>query len=344
MTRDPLDTVVIGYGHAARSFHVPAIADLVAQGYASGALTVVESREPVDTTGLPLDAIVRSDLPRARKPDGCVVHVCTPPDSHAEIVFAAYRLGYRRFVVEKPMATDPADARRMVDLCESGGAEILVVANWSVSALTEEIRRMIGERCGVPLEELVLTQFKPRLERTAGSDAHRTAFDVEMPHLVALALSLVDGPMELVDSSGSDLEIDGTSYPAMGSATITLRTGDGVPLRLHSDLTAPWRERSVRVEWADGSRLVGFHPCDSSDRYAQLFTWAADGTRQPRRLFHDDTVRRFLRGAYSYFLGVGPKLLSDAHFGSAVTSIISTAAAQARQSDTDHAEGNRGRL
>jgi predicted dehydrogenase len=339
-----LDTVVIGYGQAARRFHLPAVPDLVAAGHASGRTTVV------DPAGAPADdeRPVYPALVEAPPGFDGVVHVCTPPDTHADLVVMAVELGYRRFVVEKPMTTTARDARRLVELGERCEAEILVVANWTASALTAEIARLIRARPHGAVHRMALTQCKPRFERTAANDSHRSAFDVEMPHLVALALSLVDSPVELVGAASTDLLLAGKRYPEMGSAELTLRTSDGVPVWLRSDLTAPWRERSVLVEWSDGSRLVGFHPCDSSDRYSQLVTTGEDG-RQQRRLLHDDTVRRFLRGAYAYFAGAGPRPASTAAFGAAITDIISAARSVAASTpapsgtEPDLAQGNRGR-
>jgi hypothetical protein len=215
----------------------------------------------------------------------------------------------------------------MVTLVDDGAADILVVSNWSASALTDEVRRVLRARPGTPPSRIVLTQVKPRLERTLANATHRSAFDVEMPHLVALAQRLVDGPLEVVAASHADLVVGDACFPAMGAATITLRTAAGVPVLLRSDLTAPWRERSTRVDWADGTRLVGFHPCDSTDRYAQLYTWAPGGEYVGRQYLYDDTVRRLLRSAYAYFAGIGAKPPNDAGFGAVTTAVIDAARA-----------------
>lgn len=325
MRQPPLDTVITGYGHAARSFHLPVIAELVAEGYASGAITVVDPELDVSDPALPPGATLCRDLDGTTGGPNSVVHVCTPPDTHADVVLRAHKAGYRRFVVEKPMATTDADARRLVELCETGDADILVVANWASSELTGALRDAVRTRRHAGLSEVTIAHFKPRLERTMRNPAHRSAFDVEMPHLVALALSIVDEPVELADADCTDVVVSGQRYPGMGGARILLRTASGVPLRLHSDLTTPWRERSTRIDWSDGTRLIGFHPCDSTDRFAQLFDFAADGERLGHQLFYDDTVRQFLLAGYAHFTGAGPKPSNDARFGARITSIISAA-------------------
>ncbi len=325
MTAGPFGTVVVGLGHAARSFHLPALPDLVAGGLATGEIRVVDPALDPAGPAVPPGARASARLAGADGDRDAVVHVCTGPAEHAAVVLEALRLGYRRFVVEKPMTTTAADARALREACARFGAEIVVVANWTASALTAELRRVLRERAGTPLREVVLAQHKPRLERTLGSGTHTSAFDVEMPHLVALALALLDEPVAVERATSADLVVSDERRPGMASATILLRGRSGVPVRLRSDLTAPWRERSARIEWADGVRVAGFHPCDSSDRYSQLFTWDAAGRCTGRQVLYDDTVRRLLRAAYAWFGRRGPRPVSDVHFGVAVTEVLDTA-------------------
>lgn len=332
MTRCPPDTVVVGLGHAARSFHLPAIADLAAGGLASGRVTGVDPLLAAGLLDAPAGVVAVPELPPGDGDE--VVHVCTSPDSHAEVVLAATARGYRRFVVEKPMATSRADAAALVELVDTGAAEIFVVTNWSVSAVTERLTAELLARAAVPVTAMHVVQSKPRIERTLRNHSHRSAFEVEMPHMVALVLSLVAGPVELVDADRADLVVDGVRRPGMASARMTLRTGDGLPITLVSDLTAPWRERSVTVEWADGSRVAGFFPCDSSDRYGHVFTWDGAGRQVGRWFLPDDTVRRFLRGTYAHFAGDAPRPVSDVRFGARITELI--CAAQEGGTSGDH--------
>ena len=326
MTVRPLNTVLVGYGHSARSFHLPALVDLVARAHASGVLTVVDPAHAGSPLPGSAPGTVRSRLPSPDPHADSVVHVCTPPATHARIVAEASELGYRRFIVEKPMTTRPSDAAAMVDLCARGLADVLVVANWSASALTDEIRRVLLARAGTPVRSMLLSQFKPRFERTMDNTAHRSAFHVEIPHLVTLLLALLgDEDCTVVAASCTDLRIGDACYPRMGAAELTLRTAGGADVTLRSNLAAPWRERSTRITWADGSSLTGFHPCDSADRYAQLFSRSGAGEAVRHQVLYDDTVRRFLFSAYAYFLGVGPKPTSDVRFGARVTEIISAA-------------------
>jgi predicted dehydrogenase len=313
---------------------MPGVIGLTPSGYASGKLHVVDPQLSPADRQLPPGAAVYSRLDQLSADPGAVVHVCTGPDQHAKIVLAAQHMGYRRFLVEKPMTARLADAKRLVGMCESGEADILVVSNWSASSLTDEIRREINARTSVPLQSLSLRHAKPRMERTIANSTHRSAFDVEIPHLVALAIFLTGKDLTVRAASGQDMMINDKRYPMMGSASISLSSGNGLHVWLESHLAAPKRERLTEVVWADGTRLLGFHPCDSTDRYAQLFIMAPDGRQARHQMLYDDTVRRMLHDVYSYFAGTAEKPANDVHFGAKVIDVIESAKVAA-QLNTD---------
>src|SRR5690348_12445670 len=54
-----------------------------------------------------------------------VIHVLTPPESHAQVALAALRLG-AHVLVEKPLATDPVDCRRIADEARERGLRVCV--------------------------------------------------------------------------------------------------------------------------------------------------------------------------------------------------------------------------
>lgn len=328
LRRSEVASVLVGFGHAARSFHLPLVRQLH-----DGPIHVIDPFLSAENTAAHDRLRFARTLPEVREldPATAVVHVCSPPDTHADVVFTAAELGFRRFVVEKPMATRRADVARLVELDRAGVIDLLVVANWLTSALTDRIR---AELAGTAeqVEDVVLRQVKPRVQRSLSDTGHGSAFDVEAPHLVTLALALFDDPGELREASCTDLVVGDQVRRDMGSVRVVFDAPGGHGITLHSDLTAPWRERSTRIRWADGRQLAGFHPCDSNDLYAQLHIMDPRGRLVSRELIHDDTVHRFLTAAYDYFAGTGPKPASDVHFGARVCILLddikSVAAAQ----------------
>lgn len=76
----------------------------------------------------------------AEKPD--VLHVLTPPQTHAEYAKLAAKRGCHAYV-EKPMAMDAAEARRMADCAERNGVQICVGHNHLFDPTVVKARRIV---------------------------------------------------------------------------------------------------------------------------------------------------------------------------------------------------------
>jgi len=59
------------------------------------------------------------------RPDIDVVHICTPNDSHRALAIAALEAGKHVFC-EKPIALDPADAKRMLKAADRAGKQLMI--------------------------------------------------------------------------------------------------------------------------------------------------------------------------------------------------------------------------
>lgn len=116
-----------------------------------------------------------------------VVHVCTPPETHVELIEAA--LGADRHVlVEKPLATSAADARRLVDLARARG---LLLSPVHQLPFQRGVRRIVRERAR--LGELVRLAY---VTCSAGGDGlapeGRRALLLEiLPHPLSLFRALL---------------------------------------------------------------------------------------------------------------------------------------------------------
>jgi predicted dehydrogenase len=331
-----LRTIIIGFGHAARSFHLPAVRR-------RGDDRLVGVVDPLLAGRLTAPDGVRIE-PRldafdaAFPPDETVVHVCTPPGAREPVLRECATAGYRRFIVEKPLADSRRALDAIRDLADAARLDVLVVANWLASRLTDEIAAELEARAGTPVAEVELRNEKPRIGLTLASASHRSAFEVEMPHLLALALRLW-GPFELLDASASDLAVGDRRVPLMGSAEMRVVAPAGHEIRLATDLRSPARSRSATVTWADGTRLVGHYPCGSTDLYSHLRVEGPDGRSLRDELFDDDTVRATTERAYAWFEGRGPRPPSDLRLHLAVTDLLLSAAERAAGSAPTAAKG-----
>ncbi|MBD3244357.1 MAG: hypothetical protein GF331_27445 [Chitinivibrionales bacterium] len=72
-----------------------------------------------------------------------VVAVCTSNDAHAAPTIAAAEAGVRAVYCEKPMAVDMGEARRMVEVCESNGVELVINHQRRLGPDLTEMRRVI---------------------------------------------------------------------------------------------------------------------------------------------------------------------------------------------------------
>src|SRR4029079_6631807 len=101
------------------------------------------------------------------------------------------------------------------------------------------------------LRSISSVQSKPRLTRSLASEGHPTAFDVEVPHVLGVALRLA-GDADVVAAACTDMHVEGRTVPRMGSAHLVLRHAGGVRTEVLSDLTSPVRERRIALELTGG--------------------------------------------------------------------------------------------
>lgn len=133
---DDVRVGLVGYGFAGRGIHAPLLAEAGLQ------VTVVATSDPARQQA------VRDDLPAARvvesavqllaRPDDVdLVVLASPTGVHAEQVVACVDAGLP-VVVDKPLATDAAGARRVVEHAEQAGVLLTVFQNrrWDAEQLT----------------------------------------------------------------------------------------------------------------------------------------------------------------------------------------------------------------
>ncbi|MFF1607121.1 Gfo/Idh/MocA family oxidoreductase [Amycolatopsis sp. NPDC058278] len=297
-----LRTLLVGLGRAGAQLHLPVLAG------ARAAAPQLFDDEPVvgcdpwrTPPGRP-GLIVRESLASAAAevdPARTVAHVCTPPESRSDVLAELAGLGFRRLVVEKPLAIDTDELSRVIELRRRHGLRIAVVEPWLTSSLTARLTALGRDgRLGEP-RSITLVQNKPRFRRSLTTTSHRTAFDVELPHGVGLALRLA-GNARVTHASGTDLVVGKTRVPRMGGARVGLRHTNGTRTEIESDLTSPVRERRVVLRFENGT-AVGHYAVSSDDPYSQL-TVTVDGRRE-HQVLRDDSLTEWMIYAYRLFQG-----------------------------------------
>lgn len=321
--------LIVGFGRAGRDLHLRCLLKArerpEGRGLFEERIGIVDplaagGRALLGAAGLPTYATI-ADARREFDPRCAVVHVCTGPAEHYPVLAEAAAAGFRRFVVEKPMTDDPSEVEQILALERDAGVVIAVVSNWLSSPVTARLASIIASGELGALERMVIEQSKPRLSRTLANGSHHTAFDVEIPHQVALALALGGMEVAVVDAESTDLASPSGTVPHMGSATIVTRHGDRVIGVCRSDLGCPFRKREAVLEFEQGV-AIGYFQTGADDDHAWVELFGDDGRLIAAEVYEDDPLSTCFIEYYRHFAGRGPEPRSNVAFNAAVVSLI----------------------
>lgn len=160
-----------------------------------------------------------------RDPEIDAVFILTRHDSHAALAEAALAAGKHVFV-EKPLALQPDDARRVVERAAATGAHLLVGFNRRFSPLAREVAEAVAGRAG-PLAILMTIHAGP----------------IPRPHWVHDA-EVGGGRIVGEACHWIDLARFWTGSPLVGQRTLPARSPDGSPID----------DRAlIHLDFADGS-------------------------------------------------------------------------------------------
>ena len=325
-------TLIVGFGRSGRDLHLRCLRRVPpVNGNGASRIGIVDVRKkPLSgANGLPdVEAFQALSEARRRFDPDTIVHVCTPPATHFQVVREAARLGYARMIVEKPLVDDPADLDALHALVKEHRLSVFVVANWLSSALTWRMRELLHHRPDRGWSRLTISQVKPRFSRSLSTLCKETIFDVEIPHQIALSLFLGGTELDVRRAECTDMVVNRRRLPYMGTATITLEDKHGRVIVVYSDLTSPIRERSVEIAFEDGTRTVGYYPSTEADSFSQLLTFQKDHeVPVAHEILLDDPLAAFLCEVYAYFEQGARRPASDVDFNTAVVATIGKAKA-----------------
>jgi predicted dehydrogenase len=301
-----LRTLVVGLGRSGAGLHIPVVLrarSLSEQLFADAPVVAVDPyRTPMVD---PADVTHVRSLDAARRlvdPARTVVHLCTPPDLRAPVLERLAELGFRRLIVEKPLAVDEASLAEVLRLRARYELRLVVVAHWLTSALTARLLSTIESGDLGTLRVISVRQRKPRFRRSLATAGHASAFDIEIPHPLGVALRLA-GAAEVTEAGWEPMTVGGVTLPHLGGAHLTLRHVGGVRTDIASDLTSPVRERRISLRFDEGE-AVGHFAASEDDEYARLTVTSHGTTRTSTtrtEVFPDDALTAFMLRAYQDF-------------------------------------------
>ncbi|MNI04289.1 putative oxidoreductase [compost metagenome] len=327
-----LRSLIVGFGRAGRGLHLhclrKAFADEPGADLFDPRIGAVDPRcnlsEPMEHN---LELFSSLDDVTAFDKDSTVVHICTPPEQHLETLRQVAERGYTKIIMEKPLTTTLSELKKIREVHKEFDLDLLVVANWLSSSLTDRLYQLIQSEVYGQLRHVTAIQNKSRLSRTLANQSHGNAFDVEIPHLVALIMFLGGTKVEVVTAEADDMHIDDRIIPGMGRAHLSLLHRNGLTSELLSDLEAPVRQRCIHL-YFDQYRVVGYYPSGQDDSYSRIRIYSAEGHLISQQVMYDDPLTSVFTEYYQYYAGHCGKPISDMEFNAAVIAAIHQAKAK----------------
>lgn len=317
-------SVIVGAGHAGQDLHLRCINKAAHEESTmiSGEVALVECDPLVKTApGLHRFADIAS---AAFDPKNTVIHVTTGPGDRVSVVRAAAELGFKFFILEKPLTASRSQLEELLKLVKTHDLKVVVNFPWLGTPLTRRLKEIIDSREHGNLLALTIVQSKSRSERQREATGCTSALDIETPHEISLALHLAGDRAQLLDASCKSFAAEAGSIPFMGGASVLL-LHDRAVSNLRSDLDSREKVRRIDLVFEDGWRCCGHYPPDGEDGSQDLMQYNSDGCLQEHEKFFDDPLTSLFIDAYHYFAGTGPIPLSNLELAVKTTDLISTA-------------------
>lgn len=323
-------SLIVGFGRAGEHLHLHCLRKArklcMDEGLFSEIVGVVDPKIVSSTYLRDGSIYMFHDLLDVRgfDPLSTVVHICTLPIDHLTTIRKVAELGYTKIIVEKPLAISLRGLEETIQLQERWHLDLLIVANWLSSSLTKSLKDLLDSNKFGHLCQLAIEQHKPRFLRTLRDSGHTTAFDVELPHQVALALYLAGQGIQVIDAACTDMQCGTMIIPYMGTARMTMLHDSGLKSFLFSDLTAQTRKRCVRLSFKN-HLVEGCFPAAADVSYSRLRVYDCDHQVLETKLLADDPLTTCFQEYYRYYKRYGHKPVSDLSFNTIVVSAMTQA-------------------
>src|SRR5690349_19309404 len=235
---------IVGYGLAGRYFHAPFVAAV--DGLRVAAIATSRVYRQADAQREHPDAvIVRSFDELLERPDVEIVVVASPNRTHVPLGIRALEAD-RHVVVDKPIATDIADAARLVDAAKRTGRVLSVYHNRRFDGDFLTVGSLISEGTLGPIDSME-SRFEigvPLAEawREDADEAGGPHRDLGA-HLVDQAMLLFGAPVRVfaqLDRRRPGTEVD-------DSAFVALEHRGGERSRIWTSLISPWGRPRFRL-------------------------------------------------------------------------------------------------
>jgi predicted dehydrogenase len=304
--RQKYNVVIVGYGHAGR-IHRKAYGSL---GNLCSVAAVVDpdlGKHVEISATLPGVKIYRELAEALSHVCGeVIVDFCVPAKVHLELVETALRLGVTRFLIEKPLAWDVASSEKLVMTLQ--GSEVVYLDTYAASSGVQQLLEKIAGQDSVA-EHVSLVFHKnrisdSRLNRGFAQDAVPSAWMIEGPHMLSIAMQIAGQIARVLSASTFDMEI-GTNrlLPEHGGGRALLEHENGAVTHLDLDLCSDRNVRRIEVTLRNGVRMVVELPPSKAERHYSVLDVAYPGGGHEVHHYEDRPMENCVRNAISHLAG-----------------------------------------
>lgn len=253
---------LVGFGSIAEHGHLPALqsfpgVQVVAVADVS-AERLARAHELLPEATLyesPIDLITGSDLTG--------VDICTPPNTHADLIIAACGRGLVDVICEKPLVLTEEQYRRVAHARKVSGSRVVSVNNWMHSDLNRYVSSVLKEetigavhsielRTGRPAAALGNAGWMPRWRTDLAHSGGGIILDHGW-HQFYLLLGWMDEPIQTVSATART--IDPHHAPVEDEATVDVQFANATG-RVELSWISQERTNGGYIEGSDGAITI----------------------------------------------------------------------------------------
>jgi predicted dehydrogenase len=196
-----------------------------------------------------------------------VVDICTPPNTHAELILAACAQGLSDVVCEKPLVLNEEEYVRVARARAASGSRVISVNNWAHSDLNRHVAGTLRDGSIGSVQRIDLRIGRPDCAR--GSDGWNPRWRTDLKHAgggiildhgwhqLYLLMGWMQAPLESI--CAVTRTVDSRHFPVEDEAQIDLLFSNGRG-RIELSWTADGRTNEGSIRGEEGA-ITAFDDC-----------------------------------------------------------------------------------
>ena len=261
--------------------------------------------------------------------ENTIAYVVTPDETHAEMVKKLADVGINKIILEKPIAGNKEDIKKIVQLRDERKLNIIVNEQYLYSRTIGNIKAYLQSHGYDPVF-VTMHWSKSRKADVARGRNIKTGsiFNYDIFHQVVIANSLVSNDSSIAAAWNKEMSLPGLKIPGHGQGVLLLRhhtkdsTGSILSMNHEKAMGAAGSARYINIlaENRDtGKKIVFFVSIGNADNAYSCFDVIDQTDNQFKAIErYDEMEHPIVHAFYYYILG----LLNDATLPSTLENIV----------------------